>query len=106
MVPSLFGLVAIGMPRRTLKQGLVAIHFLAVLLVAAIYFGGPRHRSSYDPLLIFLALEVYATALVLVWRGIVRLRERLRRRRGAAPHGTAAASSSAGTKSPQTSSSS
>ncbi len=41
-------------------QGLVAIHLWALILLAAVYFGGTRFRCPYDPFVILLALEGYA----------------------------------------------
>jgi hypothetical protein len=57
-LPSVLFLITLG-PRRWVRQGWVAIHMLAVLVVAALYFGGTRHRASYDPLFLFFAIETY-----------------------------------------------
>ena len=74
-IPSLLFLVTLG-PRRWVRQGWVAIHLLAVVVVAAIYFGGARHRHSYDLLLLFFAFEVYAAIGVFAWTKIAKWRAR------------------------------
>lgn len=65
-IPSLLFLVTLG-PRKWVRQGWVAIHMLAVLIVAALYFGGARHRHSYDLLFLFFAFEVYTAVAVFAW---------------------------------------
>jgi hypothetical protein len=55
--------------QRTIDQSLLALHFLALLVVSAIYFGEIRIRTPYDYLIIAMALEVYSLALWLAWRG-------------------------------------
>jgi hypothetical protein len=68
-IPALLALVTIFVGRKkTVKQGLVAVNLLALLLLAAIYFGGARHRTAYDFIIIMLAFETYAFAGLLVWR--------------------------------------
>lgn len=68
-IPALLGLLWIFIPGpRTARLGLVSVNLLAVLLLAAIYFGGTRHRTPYDPVIIILALETYATAAWLLLR--------------------------------------
>mgnify|MGYP002619576499 CR=1 FL=1 len=94
-IPALLGLVTIVFGgRRTVKQGLIAVNLLALLLLAAIYFGGIRHRTPYDFVIIFLAFETYAFAL----RGATRLGRRLlqsvRARSGRGPRPAQASSSS------------
>lgn len=68
-IPSLLALVAIGLGRRATKQGLVALNFLAIIIVAGLYFGCIRMRSPYDFFIVFLAMEAYALA---AW-GLVRV---------------------------------
>lgn len=76
-IPALLGLLLLGVPGcRGAKMGLVAINLLALLLLAAIYFGGTRHRAPYDFVIIILAFEVYATAGWLFLKGLQRLRAR------------------------------
>ena len=70
-IPALIGLIWILVPgRRAARLGLVSVNLLAVLLLAAIYFGGTRHRSPYDLVIIILAFETYATAGWLLLRGV------------------------------------
>ena len=52
----------------------VAVHMLAVMVVAAMYFGGTRHRASYDLLFLFFAFEVYAAVGAFAWSRIQRWR--------------------------------
>lgn len=79
-VPALIGLLVLVLGRRTARQGLVAVHLLASLLVAAVFFGSIRVRTPYDFIIITLALEVYAFALWRLFRfgrwALGRLRER------------------------------
>lgn len=74
-LPSVLFLVTLG-PRRWVRQGWVAIHMLAVIIVAALYFGGTRHRASYDPLFLFFAIETYAAVLGFAWAKLVAWRGR------------------------------
>lgn len=67
-VPALLGLVVLGW-RRTVKQGLLAVHLLALLVVSAIYFGEIRIRTPYDYVIMALAFEVYSVGLWLLYRG-------------------------------------
>lgn len=67
-LPALLGLVVLGW-RRTVKQGLVAVHLVALLVVSAIYFGEIRIRTPYDYIIMALAFEVYALGLWLLYRG-------------------------------------
>jgi hypothetical protein len=76
-IPSLLGLVMLALGRRTVKQGLVALNFLAIIVVAGLYFGCLRMRAPYDLFIVFLALEVYAFAVWLLLRALVRLQPRL-----------------------------
>jgi hypothetical protein len=82
-IPALLGLVVLFW-RRTVKQGLLAVHFLALLVVSAIYFGEIRIRTPYDYLILALAFEVYAVGLWLLWHGGKRLRARWRAARSGA----------------------
>ncbi len=63
-VPSLIGLGAMFVPRRAPKLAVLALHYAGLLLASAIYFGGTRHRNPYDPILLIIALVVYAE----IWR--------------------------------------
>ncbi len=72
-LPSVLFLVTLG-PRRWVRQGWVAVHMLAVMVVAAMYFGGTRHRASYDLLFLFFAFEVYAAVGAFAWTRIQRWR--------------------------------
>ena len=56
--------------RRSARQGLLAIHLLASLLVAAVFFGSIRVRTPYDFIIITLALEVFAFGLWSIYRAI------------------------------------
>jgi len=86
-VPALIGLLTLVLGRRTARQGLIAVHLLASLLVAAVFFGSIRIRTPYDFIIITLALEVYAFGLWAVWQGIswARARRRERQADGASP---------------------
>ncbi|MCA9656645.1 MAG: glycosyltransferase family 39 protein [Myxococcales bacterium] len=68
-VPALIGLVFLGLGRRTIKQALLAIHLLAMVLVAAVFFGSIRIRTPYDFVIMTLAFEVYSFGVVLLWKG-------------------------------------
>lgn len=59
-VPAMLGMAAVVMGRRALALGLVAVHVVALTIVAAVYFGGMRGRTPYDPIVILIAFEVYA----------------------------------------------
>lgn len=67
-IPALLGLLVLFW-RRTVKQGLLAVHFLALLVVSAIYFGEIRIRTPYDYIIMALAFEVASFVLWLGWRG-------------------------------------
>ncbi|MCH9682104.1 MAG: hypothetical protein K0V04_11770, partial [Deltaproteobacteria bacterium] len=83
-VPALIGLLALGLGRRRIKLGLVAVHVLAMLVVAAVFFGSIRVRTPYDYLIMILAFEVYGLGLWLLYqagrRGWTRLRSSSRKR--------------------------
>lgn len=68
-IPSLLGLVFLGLPRRcgTVKLGLIAVNLLAILTLSAVFFGDPRLRAPYDFVIITLAFEVYATGALFVY---------------------------------------
>ena len=68
-IPALIGLVTLVLGRRTIKQALLAVHLLGLVIIAAIFFGSIRVRSSYDFIIITLAFEVYAFGLWVLWRG-------------------------------------
>lgn len=75
MVPALLGLGFAFVPRRRPKHALIALNFMALLIVAGVWFGDARMRTAYDPIITMLAVIVYAE--VWLWA-----RERWRRRRG------------------------
>jgi hypothetical protein len=106
-IPALLGLVMLGV-RRTVRQGLIAVHLLALLVVSAIYFGEIRIRTPYDYVILALAFEVIAFALWLGWRGArwSRTRWRAARLRRAQSLGASASSAHSGGSSPHDSSSS
>lgn len=58
-VPALLG-IALMFTRRTARAGFVAANVLAMVILAAIYFGGTRHRTTYDFAIMIVALEIYA----------------------------------------------
>ncbi len=71
MIPALLSLVAIGFVRRRPKMAIMTLHIWAILIVAALYIGGVRFRTPYDPFIIVLAMEVYAIGAAFVisrWR--------------------------------------
>lgn len=89
-LPSVLILLAL-FSRKTIRHGWLALHMLSVIVVAALYFGGTRHRASYDPLFLFFALEVYSFVIVLLVRRVKSWRAR---RQGAAPTGGSSAQAS------------
>ncbi len=101
-LPSVLFLVTLG-PRRWVRQGWVAVHMLAVMVVAAMYFGGTRHRASYDLLFLFFAFEVYAAVGAFAWARIQRWRAKARVN---ASRASATQSPASGPSSPHDSSSS
>ncbi|MFZ6181595.1 ArnT family glycosyltransferase [Nannocystis pusilla] len=80
-LPVVLGLVTLFMRRTIASYGLIAMHVLALMITAAIYFGDTRLRAPYDPLLLLLALEVYVIAGTWLWRHGKTLWERRRARR-------------------------
>jgi len=72
-IPALLGLVTVGFPRRAPKQGILALHLLALLALAVVYFGDTRIRCPYDLILIVLALEVVGFALAWLWPWFLRV---------------------------------
>jgi hypothetical protein len=76
VLPGAAAAVALALHRRRARWMLLALHVLALIGVAVIYFGDTRLRAPYDGILITLAAAAYATALG-------ELRKRTRRSRGA-----------------------
>jgi hypothetical protein len=74
MVPALLGLAFVFVPRRKPKYALLALNLWALLIVVGIWFGDVRLRVVYDPVIIVLAMLVYAEAWL--W-----MRARLTKRR-------------------------
>ncbi len=69
-IPALLGLLWIFVPgRRAARLGLLSVNLLAMIVIAGLYFGGTRHRTPYDFVIITLAFETYATAAWLLLRG-------------------------------------
>lgn len=82
MVPALLGLGFVFAPRRRPKQALVALNFLALLIIAGIWIGGVRFRVPYDPIIAMLA----GLSLAYAWERIVsKLHEARARRAGSQP---------------------
>ncbi len=78
-VPALLMLGVMFVPGpKTAKTGLVAVNLLALLVLAAIYFGGIRHRTPYDFVVIIMAFETYALLGWMLWRGLLRWTGRAR----------------------------
>ncbi|HEY8378529.1 MAG TPA: hypothetical protein VIK91_18670, partial [Nannocystis sp.] len=77
--PIVLGVATLFSRRTAARHGLLALHVIALVITAAIYFGDTRLRAPYDPLLILLAIEVYAfvAAWVWNWAPVRRARERL-----------------------------
>lgn len=67
LFPALLGLGFIARAQKRPEMALVSLNVWALLLVAAIYIGGIRFRIPYDPFLIVLAFEVWATLGAFVW---------------------------------------
>jgi hypothetical protein len=80
LVPALFALGFVLMPRRRPKQALVALNLWALLIVAGIWFGGIRFRVPYDPIITVLAACTYASVWALAWERLRGLLARLRGR--------------------------
>lgn len=77
-IPALLGLLLM-VPRRSARAGFVAANVLAMVILAAIFFGGTRHRTTYDFAIIIAALEVYAyviAAAVIAVRALWRKRRK------------------------------
>jgi hypothetical protein len=96
-IPALLGLLWMFVPgRRAARLGLVGVNLLAEIVVAAIYFGGTRHRAPYDFVIIILAFETYATAAWLLLRGTWwSYVQALRQRGGGGPSGGGAGAGAA-----------
>lgn len=76
MVPALLGLALAFKPRRKPKEALIALNFLALLVVAGIWFGDIRLRVVYDPIIVVLAVIVYTE--VFLWLKARRAKRRAR----------------------------
>ncbi|MEM6290247.1 MAG: hypothetical protein AAGA54_03250 [Myxococcota bacterium] len=62
-VPALIALIAVFLPRRFLKLGLLSLHLWALTMIGIFYIGGMRFRCPYDPIIIVMAAEAYAVAV-------------------------------------------
>lgn len=67
-LPAVLGLVTMFRRKTVTTHGMLALHLLAVIITAAIYFGDTRLRTPYDPMFILLALEVYVFVALWIWR--------------------------------------
>lgn len=56
----------------------VALHLVGLVVVAAMIFGDTRLRTPYDPFILLMAVEAYASVLWLVWALLRSLRNRRR----------------------------
>jgi len=72
-LPMLLGMMTIFSRKTAARHGLLAIHLWAVLLTAAIFFGDARLRCPYDPFIVVLAFEVYASVAGWIWTRARRL---------------------------------
>lgn len=62
---------------RAVGQAFVALHLVGLVIVAAMIFGDTRLRTPYDPFILLMAVEAYASALWLLWiLGLRLLRKR------------------------------
>jgi hypothetical protein len=75
-LPALLALVAIARPATRARLGLVGLHVIAVVILAALYFGDVRFRAPYDPIILLMALEVHAMVLAWLFGALRRLRNR------------------------------
>lgn len=66
-LPIVLGISTLFMRRTIARHGLIAIHVVAIMITAAIYFGDTRLRAPYDPLLLLLSIEVYAFVALWLW---------------------------------------
>ncbi|MCA9718885.1 MAG: phospholipid carrier-dependent glycosyltransferase [Myxococcales bacterium] len=57
--PAILALLLAFRRKNAAHEGLVAVHVWALILLAAVFFGGTRFRCPYDPFIILLALEGY-----------------------------------------------
>ncbi|MCA9685905.1 MAG: phospholipid carrier-dependent glycosyltransferase [Myxococcales bacterium] len=62
MVPAFLGLLFAFVPRKRPLEALVALNFWALMIISGIWLGGIRFRSPYDPVIVILAVCVYAFA--------------------------------------------
>ena len=76
LLPTLLGLILL-VPRRTARMGFLASNILAMIALAAIYFGGTRHRGTYDMVVLVVVAEVYAYVLWLLGTRALALTKRL-----------------------------
>jgi hypothetical protein len=65
-IPPFFALLALFFPQNWLKLGVVSLQLISLLIVGGMYMGEFRIRTTYDPILLFLAFEVYAVAIALL----------------------------------------
>ena len=63
-IPALIALLAVFVRRRADGLAIVALHVWAIIIIAVLILGGIRFRAPYDPFIILMALEVYATGAV------------------------------------------
>ena len=61
---------------RAVGLSFVALHLVGLVVVAAMIFGDTRLRTPYDPFILLLAVEAYASALWLSWALLRSLRNR------------------------------
>ncbi|MEX1367105.1 MAG: glycosyltransferase family 39 protein [Nannocystaceae bacterium] len=66
-VPALIALFAVFVRRRATGLAIVSLHLWALLIIAVLILGGIRFRAPYDPLIIIMAVEVYAVAAAWLW---------------------------------------
>lgn len=66
-VPIALSVVTVFSRRTIARHGLLALHVIAIVITAALYFGDTRLRAPYDPILILLAMEVYTFVAVWLW---------------------------------------
>ncbi|MEM6994026.1 MAG: hypothetical protein AAF721_26170 [Myxococcota bacterium] len=70
-VPALIGLLAVFVAGRARGLAVIAVHLWAIVIIALAYIGGARFRSPYDPIIIVMAIEVYAIAAMALF-GLVK----------------------------------
>ncbi len=77
--PTMLGVVTLFRRRAVATYGLLAMHVVALVITAAIYFGDVRLRTPYDPLFLLLSIEVYAFLAIWVAGAVRRLRAKFAR---------------------------